>query len=251
MTQDAAHNLNPELSIVVPAFNEQDNVDLLVAEIAAAVTALDIELIIVDDGSTDQTLQRLRHLNGEHRALRVLSRPKALGKSAALQAGIRVAAGPWLGTLDADLQNDPTDLPRMLEAAKTDQLDLVHGIRTRRRDNVVRRCSTWVGRMTRRLLLGDSTVDTGCGISLIRTDLARRIPFHFAGMHRFVPAFARMLGARVAEMEVNHRPRAAGVSKYGVRNRAVVGFFDCLAMRWMLRRYRDAAAAPVEGHEAD
>ncbi len=241
-----------ELSIIAPALNEEENVGPLVAQVRAAVVDAGIaaELIVVDDGSTDGTLARLGDLARAHPWLRVLHRGRgqSRGQSAAMAAGIAAARGRYVAMLDADLQNDPADLPRLLALLKQNNVDLVQGDRSAaRRDTPARKFSSWVGRTTRRLILGDTIRDTGCTARVVKAEYARRLPLQFRGMHRFIPVYCRMLGARVMEAPVNHRPRVAGVAKYGMMNRGLVGFFDCLAMRWMMKRYRDPAARAAEG----
>jgi dolichol-phosphate mannosyltransferase len=234
----------PELSIVVPALNEEDNVAPLVEQVQRAIldTGIAAELIVVDDGSTDRTLPRLLDLRRTRPWLRVLHRDRAMGQSAAMYAGIQAAGGRFTATLDADLQNDPADLPQMLDQVRRGAADMAQGLRARRRDTAVRRASSWVGRTARGLILGDKIRDTGCTTRVLRTELARQLPLQFHGMHRFMPAYARILGAKVIEVPVNHRLRAAGVAKYGMWNRGWVGLIDCFAVRWMSRRYRDPAA---------
>lgn len=234
----------PTLSIVVPALNEQDNVRPLVQEVRDAVVAqnIDTELIVVNDGSTDETAARLAALQSEYPWLRVLHRAKAQGQSAAMYAGIQAARGTYIGMLDADLQNDPADLPPMLKRCLAGEADMVQGDRSaNRRDTPVRRISSWVGRTARKLLLGDTIRDTGCTARVVRADIAKQFPLQFKGMHRFLPAYAKMLGARVAEQSVNHRPRTAGEAKYGILNRGPSGLVDCFAMRWMIKRHRNVA----------
>lgn len=236
-----------ELSIVIPALNEQDNVGPLVDQIQTHIVEADItsELIVVDDGSTDDTLPRLRELAVTRRWLRVLHRPKPRGQSAAMYVGIHAARGSYIATLDADLQNDPADLPAMLKIIRTGDADMVQGDRSHnRQDNVIRRVSSIVGRRARRLLVNDPIRDTGCSARIVRADIARQFPLQYKGMHRFMPAYARMLGARIVEMPVNHKPRIAGETKYGlgVLNRGTAGLLDALAVRWMMSRYRDAHA---------
>lgn len=230
--------------------NEQDNVAELVRQVAALrEPGLDLELIVVDDGSTDETLARLCELAATHEWLVVLHRDRSAGQSAAMAAGIAAARGAYIATLDGDLQNDPADLADMLRTAREQRLDLVQGMRTRRQDSVVRKCSTWVGRTTRRLIMSDPTVDTGCATRVMTSELARSVPLHFRGMHRFIPAYAHLIGAKVIEVPVNHRPRIAGTSKYGMLNRAFVGLVDCMALRWMARRYRHVPAERVVGKD--
>jgi dolichol-phosphate mannosyltransferase len=238
----------PELSIVVPALNEQDNVVPLVQEVKAALVdqGITTELIIVNDGSTDATAQRLAQLAGQCPWLRPVERPRPMGQSAATAAGIAHARGRFIGFLDADLQNDPADLPKLLALLRDGQADMAQGVRAKRQDTIVRRCTSWVGRTARKLILGDQVRDTGCSTRIMAAAYARELPLQFKGMHRFMPVYARMLGARIVEVPVNHRPRVAGVAKYGILNRGLSGLIDCLAMRWMLRRYRATHVTPIE-----
>jgi glycosyltransferase involved in cell wall biosynthesis len=236
-----------DLSIVVPALNEEDNVGPLVDEVKSAVLdkGISCELIVVDDGSTDQTLPRLLELAKTRPWLRILHRPKAKGQSAAMQAGIQAARGLNIATLDADLQNDPADLPEMLKKVQAGECDMVQGTRAHRQDTPVRKVTSWVGRTARSLALGDIVRDTGCTTRVVRAEFAKQYLLQFKGMHRFMPVYAKMLGAKVVEAPVNHRPRVAGVAKYGVMNRAFVGFVDLFAMRWMISRYKPWATTEV------
>lgn len=249
----------PELSVIVPAHDEQDNVEPLVGEIEAALdpAGMSYEIVIVDDCSTDRTLERLERLASGHRKLRVLRmsgpppRPGAgMGQSAAFHAAIRAARGALIAMLDADLQNDPADIPLMVELLRQKGADVVQGDRrASRSDGPVRRVSSAVGRFTRRLLLADTIADTGCSLRVLRREVALRLPLEFRGMHRFIPVTARHLGYRVIERPVRHRQRAAGRSKYGIRNRALSGLIDCFAVRWMSRRRRLVEAAAVTSAE--
>jgi glycosyltransferase involved in cell wall biosynthesis len=229
-----------ELSIVVPALNEEDNVGPLAEQIRQAVLGAGVaaELIVVDDGSTDATPQKLTELARQYDWVRPLRHERAMGQSAATLSGIAAARGMYLATLDADLQNDPADLPGLLARVRSGAADMAQGSRARRKDSIVRLFSSWVGRTARRLLLGDNIRDTGCATRVMRTDLARLMPLQYKGMHRFIPIYSRMLGATVIEVPVNHRPRVAGVTKYGMMNRAFVGLIDCLAIRWMRKRLK-------------
>ncbi len=243
----------PELSIVVPALDEQENVGPLVEQVRHAIIdeGVTAELIIIDDGSRDETPQRLTALVRKYPWLRVLRREAPRGQSAAMYAGIQAARGRFIATLDADLQNDPADLPLMLNMIRKGDYDMVQGDRSmNRRDNIVRRVGSVVGRAFRRWLLGDPIRDTGCSARVVRAEIAKQFPLQFKGMHRFMPAYARMLGARIIESPVHHHPRTAGKTKYGlgVMSRAWSGLMDCLAVRWMLRRYRDTSAAPLKEH---
>jgi len=239
----------PLLSIIVPALNEQDNVGPLVMQVKQAVIDVGIqaELIVIDDGSTDATLSRLRPLCAEHPWLRILRREQPMGQSAAMAAGIQAARGSFIAMLDADLQNDPADLPAMLEILKNDNADLVQGDRSaNRHDNFVRRFSSWVGCTARRLLLGDTTRDTGCTTRILRTEIASQLPLQYKGMHRFIPAFSRLIGARIVEQPVNHRRRHTGEAKYGILNRGPAGLIDCFAMRWMIKRHRNTEVVEID-----
>ncbi len=245
-----------DLSIVVPALDEADNVGPLVDEIEAAMDGRGyvFELVVIDDGSTDGTTERLIDLAKTRPWVRVLRRPKAQGQSSAMRAGIIAARGRAIGMLDADLQNDPRDLPDMLDRLDREGVDLVQGDRSRnRQDSFMKRRASVVGRTFRRALLGDRVRDTGCSARVLRANFAKRLPLEFKGMHRFIPAFSSRLGAKVVEHEVIHRPRAAGVTKYGVGvfTRGAAGLMDLLAVRWMGNRLRPIDAAEVSAdHQA-
>lgn len=236
--------------MVIPALNEADNVSPLVDEVERTVrgAGVDAELIVVDDGSTDGTSERLRELAKTRPWLRILRRPTPQGQSAAMYAGIQAARGTYVATLDADLQNDPADLPAMLAMLKEQNVDFVQGDRSRnRRDTFMRRRASAVGRGARRLILNDPIRDTGCSARVLKSDFAKRLPLQYKGMHRFFPAYAQRLGAKVAEFPVTHRPRTAGETKYGVGvlSRGLAGLFDTLAVRWMGRRLRDVSAEEI------
>ncbi|HMN95450.1 MAG TPA: glycosyltransferase [Phycisphaerales bacterium] len=242
------------LSVVAPAHNEEENVAPLVEEIVAALdpTGIEYEIVIIDDGSTDSTPQRLAALLGRFDRLRVIRMTqtppgRGNGQSAAFHAGFRASRGALLALLDADLQNDPADIPAMLQRLAETGADVVQGDRSaNRRDSFIRRASSWVGRTARRLLLGDSIRDTGCSLRVLRRAVALSIPLEFRGMHRFIPVTARHLGHRVVEMPVRHRPRTSGNTKYGIWNRALPGLIDCFAVRWMHARRRPTAWSAVE-----
>ncbi len=247
---------DPQWSIIIPVLNEQDNVAPLVSELEASLprAGRDVawEVIIVDDGSTDQTLPRLKQLAASRPWLVLLHREHPRGQSAAMAAGIEAARGAYVGMLDGDLQNDPADLPRLLEIVRRGEADLAQGDRTEARNEGARRkLATAVGRLFRRTLLGDPIRDTGCTLRVMRAGIARQLPLHLRGMHRYVPVYARMLGARIVEVPVNHRPRTSGKAKYGMWDRAAVGLYDVLSVRWMLRRHRDPAAERITPDHPD
>ena len=224
------------LSLVIPAYNEKGNIATLAAEIDAAMARLGApwEAIWVDDGSTDGTLDVLRVLPSPHRYLRFA---RNCGQSAALFAGIRAARGSWIGTLDADGQNDPADLPRQLARARERNVDMVNGVRVDRRDSWVRRWSSKIANAYRRALLHDNVADVGCSTRVMRREVVCDLPF-FHGMHRYLPALVAMRGGVIDEIPVAHRPRSTGRSKYGVRNRLWVGLEDLRGVRWLRSRQR-------------
>lgn len=255
--EDSPHaDRSVRLSIVVPALNEQDNVIPLVEQIAKVMQgdSIGFELIIVDDGSTDQTLDRLKALQSERPWLHVLHRPAPRGQSAAMHAGIRAARGDCIATLDADLQNDPADLPAMLRLIDTDKADMVQGDRSaNRNDHAVRKIGSIIGRKARLWLLRDPVRDTGCSARVVRATYAKQFPLQFKGMHRFMPAYARMLGARVVEVPVTHHARHSGTTKYGLGllSRGPSGLRDLFAVRWMMQRYRDSSTEPIGPSTSD
>ena len=231
----------PKLSIVVPLFNEQDNVPKLQAEIAAALQGLvDYELILVDDGSTDETPSRVQ----EDERVRLIRFERNRGQSAAMHSGFAAARGEWIAMLDGDLQNDPADLPAMLQRLQ-EGWDLVCGYRAKRRDTLFKRLQSRIANAIRRRFVGDCVRDTGCTLKVMRAPCREALPL-FHGMHRFIPALIGGMGWRVTEMPVNHRPRVHGVSKYGFGNRAWRATMDMFGVRWLNRRrevYRDEARA--------
>ncbi len=243
-----------DLSVVAPAHNERENISPLLEEIRAALdpTPIDYEIIVVDDASTDDTLDVLRCIASDDDRLRILalSRPAGgggNGQSAAFRAGIAAASGRLIATLDADLQNDPVDIPRLCEILDATNVDMAHGDRSHARcDNVTRRVTSLVGRAARRVLLADTIRDTGCSMRVMRRELAQQLPLEFRGMHRFIPVTARQLGFEVVEVEVNHRPRMEGKTNYGIWNRALPGLIDCLAVRWMRSRRRVVAVGELD-----
>ena len=226
---------SPRLSVVVPAYNEEENVVPLAREIVAALEGLPggFELILVDDASTDATARLIREF-GDARVRGVFHRINC-GQSAAVASGFRAARGAWVGTLDGDGQNDPADLPAMLEQAVAEGVDCVTGVRRRRQDTFIRRISSRIANGYRNWITGDRVSDSGCGIRVARRAALCEIPV-FNGMHRFLPTLLRGQGFSVVERAVNHRERLRGTSKYGVHNRLWRGIRDCFGIRWYLSR---------------
>jgi dolichol-phosphate mannosyltransferase len=232
----------PRISVVVPVFDEEPNLAPLVAEIGAALAGLDYELLVVDDGSRDATATTLARLAAQEARLRPLRHDRNYGQSAALATGFAAARGELLVTLDGDLQNDPADAPLLL--AELDRgFDVVSGVRRRRQDSWVRKVSSRIANGVRRRVLDDGITDVGCSLKAYRTRVVKRLP-PFAGMHRFLPALARMEGARITELPVAHRPRRFGKSKYNISNRLWRGIADLLGVWWLQRRW--VAVANVE-----
>lgn len=227
---------DPAISIVVPAYNEAESVAVLAAEIEAAMAGagLAYEVLWVDDGSTDATPEVLRALAAADPVHRVFRVEPNQGQSAALVAGWRAARAQVVVTMDADLQNDPADVPRLL-AALEEGYDVVSGVRTKRRDSAVRRLSSRLANGVRNRLTGAAVTDVGCTLRACRVELLRDIPV-FNGMHRFLPTLLEMRGARLGEVPVGHRPRRYGVTKYGINNRLWRGLVDIWGVRWLQRR---------------
>ncbi len=224
--------MSPYLSVVVSVFNEEDNVQPLVEQISQALDGLEYELIIVDDGSTDATLQRLRAI--PHERLRVVELRKNYGQSLALMAGIDLAQGAFIATMDGDLQNDPRDLPAMLRKAEEENFDLVTGVRAQRQDDMLLRkipsqIANWIIRQTS----GVRIHDYGCALKVFRQDIAKDLGL-YGELHRFIPVLASLEGARIAQMEVRHHPRRYGKSKYGL-GRTVKVISDLLLMLFFKR----------------
>ena len=229
-----------KLSVVVPVHNENENLRALIEEIETAVAQLtDHEILYVDDGSTDDTLARLQALKQEFPRLRVLRHQTCCGQSTALRTGIQAAKGTVIATLDGDGQNDPTNIPAMLaawqELKRQSATALVAGYRRNRKDTGWRKFSSRFANRIRAGLLRDETPDTGCGLKLFDRDLFLAMPY-FDHMHRFLPALAQRAGSRVISVEVNHRPRTRGQSKYGTWHRLWVGIWDLLGVMWLQRR---------------
>lgn len=225
-----------ELSIVIPVYNEADNVETLYKEIAASLSVEEyrFEVIFVDDGSTDNTPEHLKNLARFHKNVRVREHKKNYGQSAALVTGARAAQYPLLITLDGDGQNDPHDIPYLL-AQWVDHRTVILGNRKKRDDNKLRRLSSRIGNGIRQWCLADDCPDTGCSLKIFPREAFLALP-HFNHLHRFLPALFKRAGFKLVNVPVNHRPRLHGVSKYGVMNRLFVGIHDLVGVRWLIKR---------------
>lgn len=232
----SAHDL---VSLIIPVYNEQDNLDRLFAEIHAvgADLACAWEVVFVDDGSTDTSLAVIQRLHQEHpQKVRYVAFTANCGQSAAFMAGFQRARGSLVVTLDADLQNDPRDIPRLLNFLEDHGVDMVIGWRAQRCDSWVKRIASRIANAVRNAVSRETVRDTGCSLKVMRTELARGLPL-FDGMHRFMPTLLKLHGARVGELEVRHRARHCGCSKYGIWDRAWRGVRDLFAVRWMQDRH--------------
>jgi glycosyltransferase involved in cell wall biosynthesis len=234
---DAA-SLEPDLSIVAPVYNELDSLEPLVAEIRQrlASSGLRLEILLINDGSTDGSAEKIAELARSAGIVRGLHFKENHGQTAAFDAGFKAARGRWVVTIDSDLQNDPADIPQLL-AALTDAHAAV-GYRVRRVDNWLRRVSSQIANAVRNRLSGDDIIDTGCTLKAFRRDCLAELKL-FTGLHRFLPTLLRLEGFSVVQIPVNHRPRRYGKTKYGVWNRVFRALADLLAVCWMKRRRLD------------
>ncbi len=224
-----------ELSVVIPVYNERENVEPLLQELVPVLrgTGTSFEVLLVDDGSDDGTTEEIRSVATGCPELRPLRLRRNTGQTAAFEAGFRASKGRFVLTMDGDRQNDPADIPAFLELRE--RYDLVYGWRRNRRDPLLKRVSTRVANFVRNRLTGEDVHDTGCSLKLFRGDMARSLKL-FNGLHRFFPTLVRMNGGTRVEIPVNHRPRVAGRSKYGMWNRVFRALRDLLAVRWMMKR---------------
>jgi len=231
---------DPSLSVVVPVYNEQDNIAPLVGEIVAALRGrVSFEIIHVDDASSDATADALRAAMRVTPELRVIRHQQRAGQSTAVRNGVKAARAAWIATLDGDGQNDPADIPKLLAARDkaASQVKLFAGWRVNRRDSFNKRISSAIANAVRSRLLRDATPDTGCGIKLFERAIFLELPY-FDHMHRFLPALIHRAGWQTVSVPVNHRPRTAGISKYGMWNRLWVGIADLRGVAWLARRTR-------------
>ena len=237
-----------EFSVVVPVYNEAGSVRPLLTEISRAVQGTGAcEVIYVDDGSDDDTLAELRRALADFPALRVLHRPLRSGQSSALLTGVRAARAPWVVTLDGDGQNDPADILKLYRImdGSPDDVHMVTGYRKQRMDGRLKRLTSRVANSVRRAVLHDDTPDSACGLKLFARTTFLSLP-QFDHMHRFLPALVQRQGGKVLSVEVNHRKRQRGQSKYGIHNRLWVGIIDLLGVRWLQQRCKQPVVSEIE-----
>ena len=221
---------SPAVSVVVPLFNEEGSVAIFQSELVGALSGLDYEIIFVDDGSTDRTVERI--VVGSE--IRIVKFEKNAGQSAALLAGLQSARGAVCVLIDGDLQNDPADIPRLLAEIERGA-DLVCGYRVQRKDTFVKRVTSRVANFVRSRFTKDGVRDTGCTLKAMRRECVG-VLIPFKGMHRFIPALVKGAGFQLIEIPVNHRPRKFGESKYSLGNRALRATVDMFGVRWLLSR---------------
>lgn len=237
------------ISIIAPMKNEAENVETLVREIAETCAALaPFEVILVDDGSDDGTGARISGLQAEYAWLRQLRHARSAGQSAAVHSGVSAARGDIICTLDGDGQNPPSEIPGLaapfLDEDCPDTLGLVAGQRVDRDDAWSRRVASSLANTLRGWLLKDHTRDTGCGLKAFRRDAFLALPY-FDHMHRYLPALFSSHGWDVTHVDVSHRAREAGQSKYSNLGRAVVGLYDLFGVAWLIRRRKKTTAAEI------
>jgi dolichol-phosphate mannosyltransferase len=225
-----------DISIVIPVYNEQDSIKPLVSELREVLKGVNksYEIIFVDDGSRDRSFEILKEAASHDSQIRVIRFRRNAGQTAAFDAGFRAAQGAIVITMDADLQNDPHDIPRLLE--KLRGFDVVCGWRYKRKDPWIKVVSSKIANIVRNMLSQEEIVDTGCSLKAFKRESLQNMKL-FNGLHRFLPTLAKMEGFTVAQVKVNHRPRRFGRTKYNIRNRMVRAFADLLAVRWMKKRH--------------
>ena len=231
-------NSSPEFSVVVPVFNERDNVTPLVNEIVAALRGKhSFEIVYVDDQSKDDSFQVLKDLMASVPELRVVQHLRQSGQSTAVRNGVKAARGVWIATLDGDGQNDPADIHKLIEARDkaAPEIKLFAGWRVNRKDTGSKRWASKIANSIRASFLKDETPDTGCGIKLFERAVFMDLPY-FDHMHRYLPALVKRAGFQSISVPVNHRERGSGVSKYNNLGRAWVGLKDLRGVAWLIKR---------------
>jgi len=226
-----------DFTIVIPVFNEEESIRALLDEISESVSKYSFEIVVVDDCSSDTTLEVLSQSKNSLENLRVISHDQNLGQSSAIHTGVSNAKSNWIVTLDGDGQNDPKDISSLfhkIQEINNDQL-MIAGHRVVRKDNWLKRFSSKYANKIRRKILNDDIPDTGCGLKIFSRDMFLKLPF-FEHMHRYIPALFRSYGGQVLSIPVNHRQREKGSSKYGFSNRFWVGIIDLIGVKWLQKR---------------
>ena len=224
------------ISIVIPVYNEEENLPVLLGKISAILPGIggQAEILLVDDGSSDNSLAVMNGLKRIYPVIRIIKLARNCGQSAAFDCGFKAARGETIVTLDADLQNDPKDIPLLLEKLKT--CDMVYGWRRNRKDPFLKLISSKIANFVRNAITGENIKDTGCSLKAYRRQCLNNIKL-YDGMHRFLPTLVQLEGFRIEEVEVSHNPRKYGKSKYNIRKRLVRPFLDLLAVAWMKKRH--------------
>lgn len=225
-----------DFTIVVPVFNEEDNLARVEEQLAHYLTICPLKacVLLVNDGSKDSSLQKIKDISARNKDFFYISSTANHGLSTAMKAGIDTTESRYMGYIDSDLQTNPEDFNLLLK--HMEDHDMVTGIRAKRKDSGFKKLQSKIANGFRRSMTGDTATDTGCPLKVMRTAMAKRIPF-FNGMHRFLPALFNLEGGRFLELPVRHYPRTAGVSKYHLWNRLAGPFMDCFGYRWMKKRY--------------
>jgi len=254
---DGAGGRNPAISVVVPVRNEAGNILPLIGEIRAALEGVEpFEIVYIDDGSSDETPARLREAVADGAPLRILHHRVSCGQSAAVASGVRAAMGAIIATLDGDGQNDPADIPALLERYRAEAAMageagvMVCGWRVKRKDTLIKRLSSRFANKLRQALLGDATPDTGCGLKVFPRSAFLDMP-RFDHMHRFLPALMIRRGGRVVSVPVNHRPRERGRSNYGTLDRAWASIWDLMGVIWLKQRGKRPEVSDVTDRPGD
>ncbi len=247
-TQPDAPAGTPTISVVVPVHNEAPNIPPLISAISVALSGIDHEIVYVDDGSSDTTPQILADIAASLPTLIRVRHLQSCGQSAAVITGVKTARGAFIATLDGDGQNDPADIPAMLEAAIKAEAEeakpvLIAGHRVSRQDSEAKRWGSRIANSVRAKLLQDGTPDTGCGLKLFRREAFLELP-HFDHIHRFLPALFIRAGGRVVSVPVRHHARAHGASHYGTWDRLKVGIVDLFGVAWLQRRWKQPQIDP-------
>ena len=237
-----------DLSIVVPIYNEEANIEELINEIKLSLKDINFEIIVVDDNSNDKSFEILKKIRKKNNRVRVIKHSRNYGQSYAVRSGVKFARSEWIATLDGDGQNNPNDIPKLyemlIEKNNNSKNILIAGHRVKRMDSLLKRLSSRYANKLRSKILRDQVPDTGCGLKLFSRDFFLDLP-SFNHMHRYIPALFISRGGKVLSIEVSHRPRVKGNSKYGFNNRFWVGISDILGVRWLQKRSTEIISKEV------